>query len=713
MKNQLLLFLLITLFSFSFSHGRRLKVVSDITVFISKNDSVKRGTNNIAPVLVATGNQIYCPGSSLKIVTNMTFTDPDDTGIDAVYIQISSGYVINEDILTLTGTHPNINSSWNSFTGKLSLTGISSQPTYAELEAAIEDIEFSNNTTNPSGSRSFSITIGQANYLPSNGHYYEFKPNVGVLWSDAKILAQNSTYYGLQGYLATISSADEAQISGEQATGAGWIGGSDEETEGTWKWMTGPELGTTFWIGNFTGYTNNYAFWNSSEPNNLGDEDYAHITAVGVGIPGSWNDLSNTGDTSGNYQPKGYIVEYGGMPGDPILNISTSTTLTIPSITNTTTATRCGDGSVTIEATSNTGIVHWYSTATGGALLATGNSFTTPILTADTIFYAVAHSPNCPDDNRSPVAAYVTPRPILTANSPYFMCEESYKVIEVLTTSGIMFWYDSPTSTTPIFLGTNFVVPNINQDTTYYAEADYNGCLSVRIPIEVKVFQVPNVTDENFVICENDTLTLDAGVTNVSYLWSTGATTPTIPYDGQANYSVTVTTPAPESCSKVKNFTILAYTRPEITSVQVSDLTVTIFVTGNGVYEYSIDGSAFQTSNVFTVSEGGFYTCVVRDIGNDCGFDTESFIVVSFPSFFTPNSDTFNDTWTVKGISNYPNAEIKIFDRFGKLMFVINNENPSWDGTFNGKIVPASDYWYIAKINESFPENRGHFSLKR
>ena len=142
-------------------------------------------------------------------------------------------------------------------------------------------------------------------------------------------------------------------------------------------------------------------------------------------------------------------------------------------------------------------------------------------------------------------------------------------------------------------------------------------------------------------------------------------------------------------------------------------MTVTIFVTGNGVYEYSIDGSAFQTSNVFTVSEGGFYTCVVRDIGNDCGFDTESFIVVSFPSFFTPNSDTFNDTWTVKGISNYPNAEIKIFDRFGKLMFVINNENPSWDGTFNGKIVPASDYWYIAKINESFPENRGHFSLKR
>jgi hypothetical protein len=48
-------------------------------------------------------------------------------------------------------------------------------------------------------------------------------------------------------------------------------------------------------------------------------EDYAHITAPGVGITGSWNDLTNTGDPAGNYQPKDYIVEYGGMSGDPVL----------------------------------------------------------------------------------------------------------------------------------------------------------------------------------------------------------------------------------------------------------------------------------------------------------------------------------------------------------------------------------------------------------
>jgi hypothetical protein len=238
----------------------------------------------------------------------MTITDPDDTGIDAIYIQISSGYALGEDLLTLTGTHPNITTLWNPTTGTLTLSGVSGEPTYIELIAAIKDVEFSSSAANPSGNRNFSISVGQANYLPSNGHYYLYIPNIGITWSAAKIAAQNSTYYGLQGYLATIISAEEAQIAGEQTTGAGWIGGSDEQTEGIWRWMTGPENGTVFWNGNFTGFTPNYAFWNTGEPNSSGDEDYAHVTAPGVGIPGSWNDLSNTGSSSGDYQPKGYIV---------------------------------------------------------------------------------------------------------------------------------------------------------------------------------------------------------------------------------------------------------------------------------------------------------------------------------------------------------------------------------------------------------------------
>jgi hypothetical protein len=114
----------------------------DKNLFLS-NEEEKPALLNDAPILIATGNQIYCPGSQLNIVTNMSITDPDDTGIDAIYIQISSGYVNGQDVLTLTGTHPTIVFSWDALTGKLTLTGSAGQPTYADLISAIEDVVYS------------------------------------------------------------------------------------------------------------------------------------------------------------------------------------------------------------------------------------------------------------------------------------------------------------------------------------------------------------------------------------------------------------------------------------------------------------------------------------------------------------------------------------------------------------------------------------------
>lgn len=287
------------------------------------------GPPNVPPVLTATGDQVYCAGTAMPVVETISITDTDDTTAFAVAIQISSGYINGEDLLTLTGMHPNITPSWSPVEGKLSLAG---PATLAEFEAAVSGVDYSSSALNPTGSRGFSITVGDANFLPLTGHYYEFVSVLGITWTAARTAASLRTYYGLQGYLATLTSQEEADFSGSQALGVGWIGGSDAAVEDRWLWVTGPEAGLNFWNGTAGGSSPTFAFWNTGEPNQSGDEDYAHITHPNVNPNGSWNDLTNTGAASGNYQPQGYVVEYGGMPGDPVLSITATTTLTMDTI---------------------------------------------------------------------------------------------------------------------------------------------------------------------------------------------------------------------------------------------------------------------------------------------------------------------------------------------------------------------------------------------
>ncbi|MCM5664202.1 LamG-like jellyroll fold domain-containing protein [Galbibacter mesophilus] len=289
--------------------------------------------DNTPPTITATGNQIHCLGDSTPIVESINIEDEEDQ-LEKVFIQISSNYdngpANNDGIgdkLTLNGTHPNIVASWSELEGKLTLTG---PATLDEFEAAILDVVFTSNAPNITDeTRDFSIVFAELNFLESSGHYYEYVPDIGITWKNAQIAAASRSFYGLTGYLATITAADEAQLLGEQAPGAGWIGGSDEAVENTWRWVTGPEglenggAGLQFWQGlsngSLAGPAPQYANWNTGEPNQSGNEDYAHINdpSANRGVEGSWNDLSNTGASSGAYQPKGYLVEYGGMPGDP------------------------------------------------------------------------------------------------------------------------------------------------------------------------------------------------------------------------------------------------------------------------------------------------------------------------------------------------------------------------------------------------------------
>ena len=162
-------------------------------------------------------------------------------------------------------------------------------------------------------------------YFEDNGHFYEFIPDVQITWENARDAAANRTLNGLQGYLATVTSEEENDFILTKLGGTGWMGASDAEQEGVWKWVTGPEAGMEFWNGDGSGaITNNlYANWDPNagstfpaEPNNdispnfnPEGENYAHFRT-----DGTWNDWPNTVPIIfGTIE--GYVVEYNGPNG--------------------------------------------------------------------------------------------------------------------------------------------------------------------------------------------------------------------------------------------------------------------------------------------------------------------------------------------------------------------------------------------------------------
>jgi|GEM_PF-1658457 len=694
---------------------------------IQKTGLPKSISTTAPPIISATGNQIYCPQTSIKIVTDININDSAENSINSINIQISSGYVIGEDVLTLIEPHPTLQSKWDKETGKLTLTSLNGNPLpHSDFINAVKNIEFKTSSAVPTGIRNFSINLGKSNYLPSSQHYYEFVSSPGISWGNAKRAAESSSYYGLKGYLATITTLDEAKFVGEHLSGNGWIGGNDALKEGEWRWQSGPETGTLFWEGHESGYTKTFAYWNSyKEPNNGGNiefikvpgvEDYAYITDPNNGQKGTWNDLELYGvedPASFNY-PKGYIVEYGGMPGDPTPQISASTTLTMLAITSTIAPQICNSGSSKLEATSSTGTINWYDTAVGGNIIASGTNFETPILNASTTYYVESTIAGC-KTQRTPIDVKVNSVPTVTSEtvlSP--VCGFDIFFLKATANKGIINWFSTDSGGPILGTGFTYITPQISANTTYYAEANNNNCISLtRTPFKIEIYPLPPVTDQQVAICIPDSVQLDASVPNMSYLWNTGETSQTITASTTGIYTVEVTSPAPENCTSTKKITVAENTKPKIKSITVDETSVTIeLVKKEDYFEYSIDGNYYQNSNIFSNAPSGLQTAYVREI-NQCSIDSKPFIVIVAPKYFTPNNDGFNDVWEITGLFNYPLAEITIFDRYGKKLTKLNHSNHSWDGTFNKSPLPATDYWYVLKLNPDSPEVKGHFSLKR
>jgi gliding motility-associated-like protein len=224
-----------------------------------------------------------------------------------------------------------------------------------------------------------------------------------------------------------------------------------------------------------------------------------------------------------------------------------------------------------------------------------------------------------------------------------------------------------------------------------------------------------NFQDEIVSLCDgaNADLKVDSGFS--SYLWSNGATTNTLNVSISGEYSVTVTNS--KGCQKTKKFIVNPSGIGTITNVTVADFSgvnnsLTILYTGNGDYEFSLDGNLYQDNPVFVGINPGIYWATARD-KNGCGISTPYKVyVLDYPRFFTPNNDEINDTWKIKNLEILPKSSISIFDRYGKLLKQLNTSNTGWNGTYTGKDLPSDDYWFVILLEDG-KTIKGHFSLKR
>jgi FG-GAP-like repeat/Lectin C-type domain len=308
---------------------------------------------NVAPELRLNQleTNVFIGRPSLAIAPNLEIVDPDGGTLRGARVFVDN-YDAAQDRLgiagqtgtsgTLAGT--SINWTINSSTGLISFDGIADNSVY---QNALRQVTFTSLSSTPSTTpRNIQFVLGNLLANPENGHFYEFINNNGVSWTDARNAASSQNYFGLEGYLATITSSREQAFIQQRLQGNGWIGASDANTPDNWRWVTGPEgqenngTGRQFWSGRANGSTieGRYANWQSQEPNNFGgDESYAHIIGNSNAYPndttalGKWNDLRDAFPLNSPYTPLGYVVEYGGFSGEAALKFSGSVAVNVRS----------------------------------------------------------------------------------------------------------------------------------------------------------------------------------------------------------------------------------------------------------------------------------------------------------------------------------------------------------------------------------------------
>jgi len=269
--------------------------------------------------------------------------------------------------------------------------------------------------------------------------------------------------------------------------------------------------------------------------------------------------------------------------------------------------------------------------------------------------------------------------------------------------------------------GATGITLDISESGTYTLNiTTTTGCVASK-SVEVIYDEYPDLDlGEDLVVCPNETARILSNIRDAeTYLWEVnGQTIPfsseTLVLDTPGDYDAKLTiTRGVCTVTDSLHVKILEPLRITPTPVMYGELAVEA-EGGLPPYYYSLNGIDFIQGGYFTGLSNGDYPIYVLD-SNGCQYEFDPVHVIGLdsPKFITPNADGFNDIWRIGNAENTPDAILTIYDRYGKIIKRMNTDTSEfWDGTYNGKPLPASDYWYVLTLPNG-KVYKGHFALKR
>jgi gliding motility-associated-like protein len=238
----------------------------------------------------------------------------------------------------------------------------------------------------------------------------------------------------------------------------------------------------------------------------------------------------------------------------------------------------------------------------------------------------------------------------------------------------------------------------------------------------------------NVDICEGDSIVLEASnLVGSSYQWSQNGnilldTTYQLVVDTAGIFDVTIT----NGCGVFTSSPVSTTLNPIPALIVSNDISVpcdsliTLSVSGASTYSWApANLVSDSTGSLVTVSLDQTTTFAVTGFSSAgcASFDT---IVVTvtcdtlfLPSGFSPNGDGKNDFFVISNLAKYPNATLKIFNRWGNLVYIKDRYDNSWNGFSNsdkvrlGEELPNGTYFYVFEPNNGEESKQGFVILRR